>query len=92
MGDDFSDPDPADPAPEIPDLNSMVEGSPEGEALMIDTGASCLKCSHFDVCAVYSGIRPMMQDWHTEDAPGAEPPIDVERLAWICDEYDPDPD
>lgn len=89
MTDGFSDPDPS--VPDDPEFPSLVEDPDDaGELLMVDSSASCLSCSHFDVCAIYSGIRPMMQDWHTADDPEAEAPIDVERLAWICDSYDPE--
>lgn len=92
----FSDPDPANvdedeqPLPErfpsIPDDPQELES----EMVMVNADASCLKCSHFEVCAVYSGVRPMLEDWHTEDDPEAEAPIDVERLAWICEAYAPE--
>lgn len=88
MSQGFSDPDPAEVQDEEQVFPALTD-DPTGEIVMVDADASCLKCSHFEVCAVYSGIRPMMQDWHTEDDPEAEAPIDIERLAWICEMYDP---
>lgn len=89
-GDGFSDPDPA--VPEDGGDNPFPAQEESGDMLLVDAEASCLKCDHFEVCAVYSGIRPMMQDWHTEDNPESEAPIDVERLALICEEYSPEND
>lgn len=89
----FNDPDPAPYPGELDEPEfAAITDEPAGDAVIVDAEASCLKCAHFEVCAVYSGIRPMMQDWHTEDDPEAEAPIDVERLAWICEEYDPQPE
>jgi hypothetical protein len=69
-----------------------VTSDDDGDLMLVDAEASCLKCEHFEVCAIYSGIRPMMMDWHTDDAPDAEAPIELDKLAWICEKYDPQPD
>lgn len=101
-GDGFSTPDPApidpdgDPDDErVPfpaELEDDADVDPEealdGRYAIMDTEASCLNCSHFEVCAVFSGIKPLMEDWHTGEQDG-EPPIDVEKLAWHCRKYDP---
>lgn len=95
MGNDnpFTQPDPADGATVDPGLDAddfaAVMGDDDSEMMLVDAEASCLKCEHFEVCAIYSGIRPMMMDWHTDDAPDAEAPIELDKLAWICEKYDP---
>jgi hypothetical protein len=84
----FTKPDPVEIEPDFEaDFEAVLDG--ESGMFMVDEDASCLKCDHFEVCAIYSGIRPMMQDWHTDDAPDAEAPIELEKLAWICEQYDP---
>lgn len=87
----FSDPDGAEvPDDEELEFPAIVEEDDDVDDLVLVNGeASCLKCSHFEVCAVFAGIRPMMQDWHTEEDEDAEAPIDVEKLAWHCTKYDP---
>lgn len=89
----FTDPDPAvpdsgdDDPPDFP--AEVTEDDEDAKMMVVDADASCLRCSHFEVCAIFSGIRPMMQDWHTEDSDDAEAPIDLEKLAWHCRKYDP---
>lgn len=90
MTEGFSDPDPAVPDEDDLEFPAIADDPDDvGEMVVVDAEASCLRCSHFEVCAIYSGIRPMMQDWHTEDSEATEAPIDVEKLAWHCNKYDP---
>lgn len=88
---EWSDPDPADVpddgAEVSPEFDAVV-GEEEGVAL-VDARASCFDCAHFEVCAIFAGIRPMMQDWHTDEEEEAEAPIDIEKLAWHCKQYEP---
>lgn len=83
MSDGFSQPD---PAPVDDDGGFVVE---EGALLdMIDDSVSCENCSHYPVCAIINGIRPMFQNWQAggEDDPI---PVEPENLALICREFDP---
>lgn len=95
MTDGFSQPDPAVPDTDDADGDdvTLVDEFPaltddpaevETDAALVTEDSSCLDCSHFETCAIFKGIKPMMDDWHTD-----EPPVDVERLAWHCAEYDP---
>jgi hypothetical protein len=90
---DFTGPDPknADSDEEVePEFAAEVtEDDGDAEMMIVDANASCLRCQHFEVCAIFSGIQPMMQDWHSENDEDDEPPIDVEKLAWHCREYLP---
>lgn len=89
MNDSFSQPDPAQSPDEEPEFPSIPD-DPAGDTdmVLVEAEASCLDCSHFEVCSVFAGIQPMMEDWHT-DGEDAEAPIDVEKLAWHCRKYDP---
>ena len=58
-----------------------------GEMVVISGEASCEDCIHKPVCAIYSGVKPMLEGM--VDKTGEEPPVDPERLAWICEEYLP---
>lgn len=87
----FSGADPADvpdDTDEIPSLEAMMSEDDGGEMVVISGEASCEKCAHKRVCAIYSGVKPML-DGMIEKT-GEEPPIDAERLAWICEEYTPE--
>lgn len=88
--DPFSRPDPADTGDDTvePEFEAQTT-DPSGDVVLVDADASCHNCSHFEVCAIYSGIRPMMMDWHTEDSEQAEAPIEIDKLAWHCKKYDP---
>lgn len=67
--------------PAIPD-----DPGPDADMVLVEEDASCLNCAHFEVCAVFKGIAPLMEDWHTEEE---DVPIDVEKLAWHCRKYTP---
>ena len=92
----FTDPDPTgatDDDEVEPDFPAEITDEDfDGEFVALDADASCHKCEHFEVCAIFSGIAPMMQDWHTEDEDGGEVPIDLEKLAWHCKKYAPEDD
>lgn len=100
MGDGFAQPDPApvDDDPEVDELPAMLEDTNKAEQLLIvDGGASCHNCSHFEVCALYKSFAPMLNDWHTEEEEvqeetDAERPIEPHWFARICRKYDPVPE
>lgn len=90
---DWGDPDPA----AVPGEEDVFVG---GDGVEIIAGdVSCTHCEHFPVCAVFSSIMPLMQDWHTEagseDVPfdaddvDAELPFEPDELAVICTHYAP---
>lgn len=80
--DGFADPNPA-PIPEDPAL--VIEG---GAMLDMDVEVSCEDCAHYNVCAIFKGFAPMMEDWPQEE----EQPVDPSNLALICESFEVDED
>lgn len=99
MAEGFSDPDPADEQPGIPDpkpreevdheLNAVIDTG-EG-VLAVDKEASCVRCAKFDVCSIFQGFASMINSEWGESSDGAQqdPPVDPEKLAMHCTEYEP---
>ncbi|MFW6093760.1 MAG: hypothetical protein ACODAC_07285 [Pseudomonadota bacterium] len=72
---------------EIPEEFADLIPGDTGEYEIISPDVSCANCAHRNICALYSGIAPMLADWPAGDG---EPPIDLDDLAVICGEYLPD--
>lgn len=87
------DADPAPPDPDegferpLPDDVGAVDAL-DGVTI-IGEGVSCTNCAHFQVCAIISGVRPMLDGWQAGEEGADDAPIDPEHLARICDAYDP---
>lgn len=96
VSDGFSDPDPAPSVGDMSgfeDLEALVtDRDAADEMALVDADASCKKCAHYPVCGLYTGIQPMLDQWHTETDGAAETPIEPTKLAWICSAYDPEPE
>jgi len=75
----FSEPDPA---------GYKLAPSSGAVLNMIDDSVTCENCTHYGVCAVVAGLRPMLANWQAGD-PEDEPPVDPTNLAVICGSFDP---
>lgn len=80
MTDGFSTPDPAPLSDQ--DQDEIPDNAPEFEIT-----SSCENCAHKPVCAVYSGVKPLLDGW--DEKTGSEPPLNAEHLALICRMYAP---
>ncbi len=87
-GDGFSGPDPADvPMPTDDDPSTIPPGDGGGgdDVIVVSEEVHCENCEHFDVCAYYAGVKPMLEDPQTGHG---EPPFDAGSLAAICNFFE----
>ena len=85
MNDSDTDPDSFKPS----DPQAQTEADGEDDWLVFSPDRSCDNCAHAPVCAILAGIRPMLQNWSAGTEPDAVAPVELYRLALICEAFLP---
>lgn len=101
MSDGFTGPDPArdddDDGDDSPPLSGDFPAVPDdpGESdigiegyTLVTRDASCEKCVHRAVCAIYQSFAQTVENSFNEDISDGDPPVDPDKLAWHCREFE----